>query len=239
MSPVLTELEDLEGAALLSALERRFDTTVGDIEIGDRTLSILRPRNSDDLIREEDFVKDERLPYWADIWPSSTILASRLVLLADDGRDRTGRRGLELGCGVGLVTTAAIIAGYEMTATDYYTDALAFTRANAWRNTKKTPQAGMMDWRSFPREARGFDLILASDVLYEKEYARLLPGIFKRALAPGGIVILADPGRIGVPEFKEECEASGLVIRDKTTYPFEVGEIRQSIDIYEIADRRS
>ena len=239
MTPVATELADLEGAELVYALETRFDTITGDVEIGSRTISILRPRNSDDLIKEEDFVKDERLPYWADIWPSSTVLAAHLVVLAAKRKGRPPGKGLELGCGVGLVTTAAMIAGYDMTATDYYTDALAFTRANAWRETGRTPEAMMMDWRSFPPAARGYDLILASDVLYEKEYAQLLPGIFKRALAPGGMVILADPGRIGVPEFLEACAEAGLVIRSKVTHPFDVGEIHQKIDLYEIADRRS
>jgi predicted nicotinamide N-methyase len=152
---------------------------------------------------------------------------------------RKNRRGIELGCGVGLVTTAAMIADYDMLATDYYTDALAFTRANAWRETGRSPDARMIDWRAFPEEVRGFDLILASDVLYEKEYARLLPGIFKRALAPGGMVIVADPGRIGVPEFVEECKDQGLIIRSKVTHPFDVGEIHQKIDLYEIADEAS
>ena len=233
------ELSDLQGADLVAALETRFDTITGDIEIGARTFSILRPRNSDDLIKEEDFVKDERLPYWADIWPSSTVLAAHLVSLAEKRTRGVRGKGLELGCGVGIVTTAAIIAGYDMTATDYYTDALAFTRANAWRATGETPGAMMMDWRSFPPTARGFDLILASDVLYEKEYARLLPGIFKSALAPGGMVIVADPGRIGVPDFMEECGETGLVVRSKVTHPFDVGEIHQKIDLYEIADKRS
>jgi predicted nicotinamide N-methyase len=132
-----------------------------------------------------------------------------------------------------------MVADYDVLATDYYTDALAFTRANAWRETGRIPEARMIDWRAFPSEVRGFDLILASDVLYEKEYARLLPGIFKRALAPGGMVIVADPGRIGVPEFVEECAEQGLVIRSKVTHPFVAGEIRQSIDLYEIADRSS
>lgn len=239
MTPVIAELIELEGEELAEALERRFDTVTSDVDIADRVFTILRPRNSDDLIREEDFVKDERLPYWADIWPSSTVLASHLVGLTKSGRPRTAGKGLELGCGVGLVTVGAMIAGYDMTATDYYTDALAFTRANAFRNTGRTPETRMIDWRSFPREASGYDLILASDVLYEKEYARLLPGIFKRALAPGGMVILADPGRIGVPEFMEECAGEGLVIRSKTTHPFEAGEIKQKIDLYEIADERS
>jgi predicted nicotinamide N-methyase len=230
-----TELAELEGAELVSALEARFTTTVGDIDVGNRTLSILRPSNSDDLIREEDFVKDERLPYWADIWPSSTILAQHFIELSESRRPRTPGRGLELGCGVGLVTTAAMIAGYEMIASDYYTDALAFTRANAFRNTGKSPSAVMIDWRHFPRDVKNLDLILASDVLYEKEYARLLPGIFKRALKRGGMAIVADPGRIGVPDFIEECETVGLVIRSKVTHPFESGEIRQKIDLYEIA----
>ena len=235
---VVAELEDLEGAELVEALQQRFATVINDVDVGDRTFSILRPRNSDDLIREEDFVKDERLPYWADIWPSSTVLATHMVGLRKSGI-RRNRKGLELGCGVGLVTTAAMIADYDMLATDYYTDALAFTRANAWRETRKSPEARMIDWRAFPDEVRGFDLILASDVLYEKEYARLLPGIFKRALAPGGMVIVADPGRIGVPEFIDECRTQGLEIRSKVTHPFDVGEIHQKIDLYEVADTRS
>lgn len=238
MTSPVAELADLEGAELVDALERRFTTTISDVPVGSRTFSILHPRNSDDLIREEDFVKDERLPYWADIWPASTVLAAYLVSLADNRKAVRGK-ALELGCGVGLVTTAAMIAGYDVLATDYYTDALAFTRANAWRETGRTPEARMIDWRAFPKDARGFDLILASDVLYEREYAELLPGIFKRALAPGGMVILADPGRIGVPDFVEECAYTGLSIRSKTSYPYESGEIRQTIDLYEIADSAS
>jgi ETFB lysine methyltransferase len=238
MSPVIAELEDLEGAELVDALATRFKTALSDVDVGGRTFSILRPSNSDDLIREEDFVKDERLPYWADIWPSSTVLAAHMISRTKSTR-RRNRRGLELGCGVGLVTTAAMIADYDMLATDYYTDALAFTRANSWRETGTSPDARMIDWRAFPEDVRGFDLVLASDVLYEKEYARLLPGIFKRALAPGGMAIVADPGRIGVPEFIEECKEQGLVIRSKVTHPFEVGEIKQKIDLYEIADIKS
>src|SRR6185436_7926254 len=60
-----------EGDALVQAVTRRFRTSVEDAVVDKHVYSILKPANSDDLIREEDFVKDERLPYWADVWPSS------------------------------------------------------------------------------------------------------------------------------------------------------------------------
>jgi hypothetical protein len=71
----------LDGDALVLALTRRFRTSIEDATIDTRTFSILKPANPDDLIREEDFVLDERLPYWADVWPSSIILAEKLLEL--------------------------------------------------------------------------------------------------------------------------------------------------------------
>ncbi len=229
MTNTVVPLEELEDARLVSALERRFDTVVSDVEIGGRTFNILHPRNSDDLVREEDFVDDERLPYWADIWPSSMILATQIL-----ARRGEGRRLLELGCGVGLVTTAAMASGHEVTATDYYTDALAFTRANAFRNLGYSPAAVMMNWRKFPADANQFDKVIASDVLYESEYANLLPTILKGALSLYGVALIADPGRIAAPEFLEVCEKVGLELLGQETFPFSAGKINQQITIYEL-----
>ena len=213
----------------MSALERRFDTAVSDVEVGDRTFSILKPANSDDLIREEDFVKDERLPYWADVWPSSLILAGKLLELK--GR---GKTALELGCGVGLSTLAATKAGYDVLSTDYYEDALDVTRANVFRNLGKLARTRLVDWRHVPGDLGQFDLVFASDVLYEKEYAELLPVILNRVLNPSGIGLIADPGRVAAPIFIEACGVNGLSILNKETRPFEAGEIKQKIDLYEI-----
>ena len=185
--------------------------------------------NSDDLIREEDFVMDERLPYWADVWPSSIILAEKLIELTG-----AGRAALELGCGVGLSTLAATSAGFDVLSTDYYEDALDVTRANVFRNLGKAARTRLVDWRHFPADLGRFDLVFASDVLYETEYAELLPVLLLRLLAPGGFALIADPGRVAAPVFVEACATSGLVIREKETRPFEAGEIRQKIDIYEI-----
>jgi len=219
----------LDGEALVGALTRRFRTSVEDATVDEHTFSILRPANSDDLIREADFVKDERLPYWADLWPSSIILAGKLMELK--GR---GKTALELGCGVGLSTLAATSAGFDVLSTDYYEDALDVTRANVFRNLGMIARTRLVDWRNLPRDLGTFDLVFASDVLYEKEYAELLPVLLRGLLSPTGIALIADPGRVAAPLFVEACAKHGLVIRKKDTRPFEAGEIRQRIDIYEI-----
>jgi predicted nicotinamide N-methyase len=219
----------LAGDALVSALNRRFRTSVEDATVDAHTFSILKPADSDDLIREEDFVKDERLPYWADVWPSSLILAGKLL-----GLKGRGKTALELGCGVGLCTLAATKAGYDVLSTDYYEDALDVTRANVFRNLGKLARTRLVDWRHLPDDLGRFDLVFASDVLYEKEYAELLPPILNRVLTPSGIALIADPGRVAAPVFVEACAQGGLVIRQKETRPFEAGEIKQEIDLYEI-----
>ncbi|HEY3114990.1 MAG TPA: methyltransferase domain-containing protein [Gemmatimonadaceae bacterium] len=219
----------LEGDALVLALSRRFRTAIQDATVGDHTFSILKPANPDDLIREEDFVRDERLPYWADVWPSSIVLAEKLLELRGGGRT-----ALELGCGVGLATLAATSAGFDVLATDYYEDALDVTRANVFRNLGITARTRLVDWRHLPEDLGAFDLMFASDVLYEKEYAELLPVILERLLTPAGFGLIADPGRIAAPTFVEACREHRLAVREKQTRPFEAGEIKQKIDIYEI-----
>jgi len=222
----------LSGDALVDALERRFRTSVADATIGKRIFSILKPANADDLIREEDFVKDERLPYWADVWPSSIVLAETLLEL--NGR---GKAALELGCGVGVSTLAACASGFDVLSTDYYEDALDVTRANVFRNLGMAARTRLVDWRHLPEDLGRFDLVFASDVLYEKEYAALLPVILDGVIGPGGMALIADPGRVAAPDFVEGCASAGLVIEGKETKPFEAGEIRQSIDIYQIRKR--
>ena len=221
-----------EGDALVQAVTRRFRTSVEDAVVDKHVYSILKPANSDDLIREEDFVKDERLPYWADVWPSSIILAGKLLELKGGGRS-----ALELGCGVGLSTLAATTAGFDVLSTDYYEDALDVTRANVFRNLGSRARTRLVDWRHIPKDLGTFDLVFASDVLYEKEYALLLPIILCSVLASGGCALIADPGRIAAPMFLEACEEHGLIIREKETRPFAAGEIRQKIDLYEIGLR--
>lgn len=220
----------LTGEKLVASLERRFITVNDDVRIGTRDVNILRPRSADDLISESDFEHDERLPYWAELWPSSTILANFIVA---DTRPRG--RLIELGAGVGLVSIAAAIAGYEVTASDYYEDALSFARANSFRNLGYEIATALVDWRMISPDLPRFDVVLASDVLYESRYAPLVAGVIDRLLAPRGIAYVADPGRVAANAFADACVERGLTITPQVSRPYQAGNVRQNITVYEVS----
>ena len=112
--------------------------------IGDRASSrILHPASAEDLIDEEDFERDERLPYWAELWPSSRVLGER-VLLDCTGGGRSLHRARD--AAPGWSSTCAALAGFDVVASDYYEDALRFARVNAARNGAR-PRELLLDWR--------------------------------------------------------------------------------------------
>lgn len=221
------------GEELVADLERRFRVVTETIRVGNGFLRMLRPDSADDLISEEDFVGDERLPYWAAIWPSSLVLAGEIAA-GNLTAAAPGKKAIELGCGIGVVTTAAMKAGVEVLATDYYEPALEFVRANTCRNLSREAKTRMVNWRDLPDDIGRFDLLLASDVLYEREYAGLLPRLFDRLLQFDGRAVIADPGRVSTPAFLYGCKGAGFKIVEMTTLPWEAGAIKQKIDIYTV-----
>jgi predicted nicotinamide N-methyase len=213
----------------LAALDRRFTIATVEVLLAGHRVSLERPRSADELISEADFAKDERLPYWADLWPSSTALAASVIGLAG-----TGRRALELGCGVGLVTIAALRAGFDVLATDYYADALLFTRRNSRRVIGREPVTQLVDWRAFPADLGQFDLLLASDVLYERDYATLIADAIVASLAPGGVALVADPGRAALLTFITACEQRRCRVGIRERVPWQEGGAKQTITIHEV-----
>jgi predicted nicotinamide N-methyase len=210
-------------------LRRRFRVVAMQVSLGAQSVELLRPESSDALITEEDYVRDERLPYWADLWPSSFVLARHLAV--QEGR---GRRLLELGCGVGLVAMAASRAGFQVTATDYYEDALEFASVNVTRDGSSPPAVRMIDWRALPPDLGPFDMVVASDVLYEVRYPALIASVLAHTLAPTGEGLIADPGRVAAPELPRECETRGLIVTGRVSVPYVEGEIHQTIDLISI-----
>lgn len=176
------------------------------MEVGDHTYRVIHPASADALIDEGEFDRDERLPYWADLWPSAIALARHLA-----GRDLSNKRVIELGCGLGLPTTAALDAGAEVVATDHYEPALEFAAHNAKVNTRHAPRTALLDWREPELDGLGaFDLVVGADVLYEALSGLALAELVPRLLASGGEVVFADPNRNTAPVFLDGMEESGF-----------------------------
>src|SRR3954447_12839229 len=89
-------------------------------------LRVLRPRDSEQLLDEDAFEHEEFLPYWAELWPSGVALARDV-----SNRALRGARTLELGCGLGLPSIAAALAGGRVLASDWSPDAIEFAARNA------------------------------------------------------------------------------------------------------------
>jgi predicted nicotinamide N-methyase len=160
-----------------------------------RDLRLLRPRDAEALLDEAAFKHEEYLPYWAELWPSSLALARTVA-----ARALRGARTLELGCGLGLPSIAAALAGGRVLATDWSPDAVAMTARNAERNGVRLATA-VYRWDA-PPEPLGppWPLVLASDVLYEARNGEALLPLLPRL---GREVWLADPGRPPAVRFLE------------------------------------
>ena len=164
------------------------------VALRDGELSVLRPRDAEALLDEEAFEHEEYLPYWAELWPSGQALARRV-----SARSLRGARVLELGCGLGLPSLAAALAGGRVLATDWSPDAIGLLEANAARNGARLETAHAA-WEAPGAlvERAPWDLVLAADVLYERRNVPLLLDLLPRL---GAEVWLADPGRPAAPEF--------------------------------------
>ena len=194
----------MRAADLEQVLQERFTTRNESFNVGDRTFNILLPQSAEDLLDEEAFERDERMPYWADLWPSAKALARWALNQAS-----VEGRWLELGCGVGLPAVAVKSRGGWILATDHNEDALVFARANCSRNDAGQLDTALLDWRDRNPAIGKFDVVIAADVMYEQRNALALRDLLPRLVQHDGRFILADPGRRFLQHFQSLMREAG------------------------------
>jgi predicted nicotinamide N-methyase len=167
------------------------------VEVGGRELRLLVPPDAEALLDEEAFEREEYLPYWAELWPSGVRLARALA-----GRDLRDARVLELGCGLGVPSITAALAGAAVLATDWSPHAIDLLRTNAERNGTRL-EAAVSSWLDPRRELDGapWDLVLAADVLYLRQNVEALLRLLPRLIRHGGEALVSDPSRAGGRDF--------------------------------------
>ena len=185
-----------------------------------RTFLIDHPSESDRLLDHpavrSAFAVDEYLPYWADLWPASRMLAK--AILCEPWAP--GLEVLEIGCGLGLPGIAALAVGLRVTFSDYDATALRFARDNARLNGFEDFRLLQLDWRHPPEELR-VPVLLGSDLIYELRNVGPLVTLIKRVLAPGGVGLFTDQDRVPSHILRETLATEGMTF---TTQPMRAGE---------------
>lgn len=163
----------------------------------------------DDPRTQRRFTADGYMPYWAQPWPASVMLVEAILA----GPDGAGRSAIEIGCGIGLVSLAAARKGWQVTATDYDEDALAFVKLNAERNAIRLGGAELLDYRQ-PRSEPGFEAVFGSDLVYERAKCEPVARWIASALLPNGVAWLSDPNRGAAESFPPHVRDAGLCIAE-------------------------
>lgn len=166
--------------------------------VTDQDALVARVQTDDDLAN---------FPFGMLLWASAHALALRL---ADEPSLVAGKRVLELGAGVGYVgLVAAHLGAAEVIQTDYHPDCLELCRQNARLNNIPNVIVRTGDWRTWPPELVGFDLVIGTDILYERTLHPTLTALLPTLGKP---LLLSDPIRPAALEFVEQRERDGWKI---------------------------
>jgi predicted nicotinamide N-methyase len=178
----------------------------------------------------EAFGADEHMPYWAELWPASVLLAA---WLGSGAMAVAGLRCLDLGCGMGLSAMAGAAAGGRVLGVDYEPAAVAHALANTRENGLEAEFA-VMDWRYPACRPGSFACIWGSDILYETRFYEPLTQLFRTLLAPDGRIILAEPWREVSRPVWDRLAADGFAVTRLHEESVAVASCRSTISLYEI-----
>lgn len=160
----------------------------------------------------------------AAVWTAGNSLSA--FLATEGGAMVRGRRCIELGCGTGLCgIVAARLGATEVLLTDGNTLVCERARANVERNVQPSTACSvrLLTWsETVDTDLQGkFDVVLASDVLYQASAWRPLTLCAKELLRPGGSLLLAEagheltPAAASVTGFRACAEGAGLVVEEE------------------------
>ena len=144
-------------------------------------------------------------PLFGVLWPSSLVLAHHMLEF-----DITGKRILEVGCGMALSSLLLNHRQADITATDYHPAVKYFLDKNAELNEDKPITFERLDWSQHAGTLGLFDTIIGSDLLYEDQHVAILAEFIGRHAKPTCEVIIVDPGRGRKNKIIAKMEALGF-----------------------------
>lgn len=189
----------------MQPLRFRYQTfEFGDTDIHLRTLRDLSQYADEDGAAEKLDISSALWPLFGVVWPSGQVLAHLML-----DYDVAGKRILEAGCGIALASLVLNQRNADITATDYHPAVEDFLSENIRINQQKPIPFVRADWADTDTGLGLFDLIIGSDLLYNRSHVGVLSGFIDRHAKPNCEVILVDPGRGHHANFSKTMTALG------------------------------
>lgn len=155
-------------------------------------------------------ISSAQWPLFGLLWPSALHLAARV-----GQRVVSAERILELGCGLALPSLVAHRRGADVTASDLHPQALPFLNENLRLNDLPPMKYLQGDWRPGPAQAGAdYALVMASDVLYERDPNGRLAEYIAERTAVDGVVWIVDPDRGHRPRFTRHMRELGFGVSE-------------------------
>ena len=161
-------------------------------------------------------ISSSNWPLFGLLWPSAAYLAARLALRPV----RAGERILEIGCGLALASLVGHRRGADVTASDCHPLTEAFLLENLRLNGLQPMKYRRGQWGVaaglLATDVQGsFDLIIGSDLLYERDADDTLAAFISRHAAPAAEVWIVDPDRGNRPAFNRGMAGQGFEHREE------------------------
>lgn len=197
---------------------RKLNVRIGDDTYKLRALSDKQQYYDPDGVAERAGISSATWSLFGQLWPAGKALARKMSKI-----DVGGRRVLELGCGLGLSSLVLQRRGANITASDYHPLAEPFLDYNAALNGLPPIDYRDLPWDIPVPDLGRFDLIIGSDILYERDHAETLARLIQRHAAPRSEVIITCPGRRYRGRFSRALKDQGYRLTEKRK-PFTVGQ---------------
>jgi 2-polyprenyl-3-methyl-5-hydroxy-6-metoxy-1,4-benzoquinol methylase len=162
-------------------------------------------------------------PMFGLLWPSGALLAARMATHVL----KRGERILEIGCGLALASLVGHRRGAEVTASDNHPLAAQFLAHNLRLNDLPA-----MDYHHGAWAADGagagrarYDLLIGSDVLYDRDASTALAGFIVRHAAPKAQVWIVDPNRGNRTAFSAHLKHAGFSLQQEHLAQVALGDV--------------
>lgn len=154
---------------------------------------------------EELGISSSLWPLFGVVWPSSVVLAHHML-----DYQTSGKRILEVGCGMALSSLLLNKHNADITASDYHPEVDLFLQRNAKLNGDRAIAFERADWAGGEDSLGLFDVIIGSDLLYEDVHIEQLANFMNNHAQPDCEIILVDPDRGRKAKLGLRMEALGF-----------------------------